>query len=94
MVQPIVALEHRSGQRLRDVRALGSARGRDSPLLPDFLQTAEETGAIVEIGASILRQSLAFATQFAGQVVSINVSWVELAAAYADSVLDACSGLP
>ena len=52
--------------------------GRLSPA--DFLQTAEETGAIVEIGHSILRQSLDFARGLPEQVgVSVNVSWTELA---------------
>jgi diguanylate cyclase (GGDEF)-like protein len=96
MVQPIVALG--TGQ----VSGFETFVRWDLPevglLSPaDFLQTAEETGAIVEIGASILRQSLAFATRLPGQVVSINVSWVELAQpAYADSVLDAlrAAGLP
>ena len=96
MVQPIVAL--RTGQ----VSGFETFVRWDLPevglLSPaDFLQTAEETGAIVEIGASILRQSLAFATRLPGQVVSINVSWVELAQpAYADSVLAALrtAGLP
>jgi diguanylate cyclase (GGDEF)-like protein len=96
MVQPIVALRTgRTSGFETFVRWDLPEVGLLSPA--DFLQTAEETGAIVEIGASILRQSLAFATRLPGQVVSINVSWVELAQpAYADSVLAALrtAGMP
>jgi predicted signal transduction protein with EAL and GGDEF domain len=96
MVQPIVALPTGLVSGFETfVRWDLPEVGLLSPA--DFLQTAEETGAIVEIGASILRQSLAFATRLSGQVVSINVSWVELSQpAYADSVLAALqtAGLP
>lgn len=81
LVQPIV--------ELRDGRVAGYESlvrwdlpevGRLSPA--DFLQTAEETGAIVEIGRSILRQALAFAAALPDRVrVSANVSWAELAQA-------------
>ena len=89
-VQPIVDLD--SGA----VTAYESLVRWDLPevglLSPaDFLQTAEETGAIVEIGHSILRQTLAFAdTLPATTGVCVNVSWTEIAEAdFAVAVLDA-----
>lgn len=45
----------------------------------DFLQRAEETGAIVEIGRQVLRQAVAFAAEQPVGSVSVNVSWAELA---------------
>ena len=89
-VQPIVDLD--SGA----VTAYESLVRWDLPevglLSPaDFLQTAEETGAIVEIGHSILRQTLAFAdTLPATTGVCVNVSWTEIAEAdFAVAVLHA-----
>ena len=97
LVQPIVDL--------RDGRMTGyeslvrwdlPAVGRLSPA--DFLQTAEETGAIVEIGRSILRQTLWFAAALPERVrVSANVSWTELAEeSFPDTVLSSLdrAGVP
>ena len=97
LVQPIVDL--------RDARLTGyeslvrwdlPAVGRLSPA--DFLQTAEETGAIVEIGRSILRQTLWFAAALPDPVrVSVNVSWTELAEPdFPDAVLSSLdhAGVP
>ncbi len=92
MVQPVVELE--SG-RVSAYEALVRWELPEVGLLSpaDFLQTAEETGAIVEIGRSILRQSLDFARAVPQQSVSVNVSWVELAhPGYAQGVLDALHG--
>jgi diguanylate cyclase (GGDEF)-like protein len=90
MVQPIVDLG--SGE----VTAYESLVRWDLPevgvLSPaDFLQTAEETGAIVDIGHSILRQTLAFASTVPATTgVSVNVSWTEVAdTGFAEAVLDA-----
>ncbi len=57
----------------------------------DFLQRAEETGVIVEIGQSVLRQALGFiAGQPAQRHIAINVSWPELLRGdYPDQVLGA-----
>ena len=90
MVQPIVDLD---GGRVSSYESLVRwdlpEVGRLSPA--DFLQTAEETGAIVEIGHSILRQTLEFARGLSPATsVSVNVSWAELAQDdYADLVLAA-----
>jgi diguanylate cyclase (GGDEF)-like protein len=90
MVQPIVDL---ADERVSSFESLVRwdlpEVGRLSPA--DFLQTAEETGAIVEIGHSILRQTLDFARGLPDQMsVSVNVSWTELAQEdYPDLVLTA-----
>ena len=78
MVQPIVDL---ADERVSSFESLVRwdlpEVGRLSPA--DFLQTAEE-GAIVEIGHSILRQTLDFARGLPDQMsVSVSVSWTELA---------------
>ncbi len=79
MVQPIVDLADGSVSGFESlVRWDLPEVGRLSPA--DFLQTAEETGAIVEIGHSILRQTLEFARGLPARTsVSVNVSWTELA---------------
>jgi len=78
LVQPIVDLADASVLGFESfVRWDLPEVGRLSPA--DFLQTAEETGAIVEIGQSILRQTLDFARALPEPLrVSVNVSWPEL----------------
>jgi diguanylate cyclase (GGDEF)-like protein len=90
MVQPIVDLADGTTCSFESlVRWDLPEVGRLSPA--DFLQTAEETGAIVEIGHSILRQTLEFARRLPTRTsVSVNVSWRELAEqTYPDVVLAA-----
>lgn len=57
-------------------------------LIPaDFLQRAEETGEIIDIGRRVLDQAVDFALT-SGTAVSVNVSWAELSQPhYAETVL-------
>lgn len=90
LVQPIVTLGS------QEVACFEAFARIDLPGLgvlspADFLQRAEETGVIVEIGQSVMRQALGF---IAGQPdqrhISVNVSWAELLRAdYPEQVLGA-----
>lgn len=78
LVQPIVEL---SSGRTVCYEACARLDLPDSRILAplDFLQSAEETGAIVAIGRSVMEQACAFIAGLPAAHVSVNVSWVELA---------------
>ncbi len=78
LVQPIVELATGRPVCYEACARLDLPEGRTlAPL--DFLQRAEETGAIVEIGRSVVEQACAFIAGRPATHVSVNVSWVELA---------------
>lgn len=90
LVQPIVTLG------AGDVTCFEAFARIDLPGLgtlspADFLQRAEETGVIVEIGQAVMQQSLEFiAGQPADRQISVNVSWAELLRAdYPERVMEA-----
>jgi diguanylate cyclase (GGDEF)-like protein len=78
LVQPIVEL---GTGRTVCYEACARLDLPDSRILAplDFLQSAEETGAIVAIGRSVMEQACAFIAGVPSAHVSVNVSWVELA---------------
>lgn len=92
LVQPIVELE--SGRTVC-YEACARLDLPDSRILAplDFLQSAEESGAIVAIGRSVMEQACAFIAGRPAAHVSVNVSWVELAQPdYGDWLLAALLG--
>ncbi len=87
LVQPIVNLDSGQTVCLEACARLDTPGGQSwSPA--DFLQRAEETGAIIDIGRQVLEHAVRFAAAQYGVHVSVNVSWAELVTAhYADDVL-------
>ena len=87
LVQPIVSLDGDSTVALEAFARLDLPD--DRTLLPaDFLQRAEESGAIVEIGRDVLAQAVQVVAGVPDLRLSVNVSWAELCTPdYAESVL-------
>lgn len=87
LVQPIVALVGDTPVAIEAFARLDLPG--DRTLLPaDFLQLAEESGAIVDIGRDVLGQAVQVVAGVPDLLLSVNVSWAELCTpGYAESVL-------
>lgn len=92
LIQPIVDLPTKQPTCYEACARLGLPDQRF--LAPaDFLQRAEETGSIVEIGRAVLTKALGFAAILGKEHVSVNVSWTELAQPdYPETVLSSLLG--